>query len=812
MDLPGAIATLVSSLITPEVVYFPVRHHSPACAWAIRRWIRENQPRAVLVEGPDDFQPLLPQLLHAKCVPPVAIYTYVQSRGKSARGDEPRHAAYYPLAAYSPEWVALREGHAAGAELRFIDLDFASQQRVEDDAARKPGALRIESLQMEQYFRRSAWLREVARRCGCRNHDELWDHLIEVRDPHRPVNEVVREVAAYCYISRFDAPPETLAADGTLAREAVMAAAIREVLAKGGKRPVLVVTGGFHSVVLPGLVAAQPEPPPPRLAAAVRHACLTRYSFPQLDALAGYAAGMPQPGYYQSLWEALEAGEAGPLDAVALRSLVNLGQAARARDLSASVSVADEIAALEQARRLAQLRGHTGPSREDLWDAIRSCLVKGELGADGEAVLALARKLLTGEATGEVPPNAGVPPLVDDFRQSAQAMKLPITYGGNLALALEIYKKPAHRQTSRLLHRLGFLGVPYANRRAGPDFLAGVDLRRVIEHWDCQWIPQTESKLIEMSAYGASVSEAAAARLREEAARLDEEAADCASAGVGLLIRCCLMGLPETAAELTEQLAGWIGRDASFVSVAGAVSRLVVLWQSREPLDAGRLTLLPELIPTAYQRACQLLGNATQLPDDQAAAFIDGALTLNSRLSMADAAPELDPELFEQSLSRLLDHPTTPPLLRGAATGLLHTANRIEMDEVMRLVAGALSPAVGDGARQVAFLTGLLKTSRELAWREPRLLQAIEDLFGQWSEDEFLLRLPHLRLAWSDLTPRETDRVATCVAANHGVAKDTISRVSRFAENDLMAALAAFARVERALVDDGLETWLEPLP
>ena len=92
------------------------------------------------------------------------------------------------------------------------------------------------------------------------------------------------------------------------------------------------------------------------------------------------------------------------------------------------------------------------------------------------------------------------------------------------------------------------------------------------------------------------------------------------------------------------------------------------------------------------------------------------------------------------------------------------------------------------------------------------MLQAIEDLFGQWSEDEFLLRLPHLRLAWSDLTPRETDRVATCVAANHGVAKESVSRVSRFAENDIMAALASFARVERALIDDGLETWLETIP
>src|SRR6476660_9830134 len=162
MALRDDLDALVAALITPRVVYFPVRHHSPACAWAIRRWIREHRPRAVLVEGPDDFQPLLPHLLHEKCVPPVAIYSHYRVGGKTERSDDERHAAYYPLAEYSPEWVALREGHAVGAELRFIDLDYASQRHVEESGASRPGALRIESLQTEQHFRRSVYLREVA--------------------------------------------------------------------------------------------------------------------------------------------------------------------------------------------------------------------------------------------------------------------------------------------------------------------------------------------------------------------------------------------------------------------------------------------------------------------------------------------------------------------------------------------------------------------------------------------------------------------------------------------------------------------------
>lgn len=811
-SIADELMALQQALISPGVLYFPVRHHSPACAWQLRRWIREHRPRAVLVEGPEDFTPLLPHLVDERCVPPVAVYTHYRMGGKVARSGDERHAAYFPLAAYSPEWVAVREGHAVGAELRFIDLDYATQKGLEREAVQAPGALRIESLQAEHCFQRSKALQALAKRCGCQNHDELWDHLIEVRGWQQSVERLVHDVAAYCWVSRRDTPREVLEADGTLAREAVMAAAVREVLAKGSgaadERPVLVVTGGFHTVVLPALVAAAPQEIR-RQEPTQRQACLARYTFAQLDALSGYGAGMPQPGYYQAFWEALDHGEAAPLHHSALRLLVELGQAARARGMSASISVADEIAAMEQATRLAQLRGHPGPSREDLWDAIRSCMVKGELGTDGDALLVLARRLFTGDATGEVPPDAGVPPLVEDFRRVAAAAKLPVVFGSMQRVALEIYSRESHRSASRLLHRVESLGVVYGIRKAGPDFVRGVDLRRIVEHWDCQWAPQTETRLIECSAYGSSVEEAASARLREEMVRLDDEAADSASAGVTLVVRACQMGLLEAAEECAEHLSRWVGTDASFVSVAEALSQLVLLWQCREPLEAHRLKLLPDLMHTAYHRACQLLDEAPKVPDEGAPPVVEACLLLNSRLSAnADEETLLDATLFWQALEHVLSQTATAPLLRGAAAGLLHAAGRMDTEYLMTLTKGALSPAVGDGARQVNFLTGLLKTSRELAWREPQLAGAVEDLLQSWSEEEFLLRLPHLRLAWSNLTPRETDRVAGLVATRHGVDSLQHARVATFSEGDMMQALRVSVAVEQALRDDGLDAWL----
>ena len=37
-----------------QVVYFPVRHHSPACALHLQRTIDSFRPELILIEGPSD--------------------------------------------------------------------------------------------------------------------------------------------------------------------------------------------------------------------------------------------------------------------------------------------------------------------------------------------------------------------------------------------------------------------------------------------------------------------------------------------------------------------------------------------------------------------------------------------------------------------------------------------------------------------------------------------------------------------------------------------------------------------------------------
>ncbi len=815
----NALEELLAGLITPEVIYFPIRHHSPACAWHLERLIREKAPRTILVEGPASFTSLIPLLLHPKTRTPVAVYTSFVGEQPDAAArpainlGPPRFAAYYPFCDYSPELVALRTGARIGAKLQFIDLDYPEQIQAQQAALSESGAPRVESLLDERHFKHSRFLRRLAQRAGCRDHNDLWDHLFETRLGNADnCEQFIRDVASWCYFARLDASSVELKTEGTLAREAAMAANIRDALANG--ETVIAVTGGFHSIALPQLVARSNSRNP----RAKKHdalTCLVRYSFEQLDALNGYAAGMPSPFYYDQAWRAAQTIPTGePFTDLAAKTLVQLGQLTRRKKMANALSPADEIAGLEQACRLAALRGHPGPMREDLLDGIRSCFVKGSMDAEGEILLGLARRTLAGSSIGEVPPEAGVPPLVESFRTAAKELRLNIGDSMRRKSSLDLYRKTSDRKCSRFFHSLGFLGVPFATMAGGPDFVRGIGLERLHEHWDYHWSPQTESSLVEASIYGANIEEAAANRLLRATVELEEQGRGrSALQAVAMLVHGCRMGLHRHTEKLRALIAGQIAEDPDFKSLAGSLNQLILLWESREPLEAHRLAEIPALIRAAYVRASYLLQDLAGTPVDAAHGALQALIVMRDVLHSKAASDEgLDPALLFEPLRPLIQNPKTPPLLAGGAAGMLYGDDRINDTELIGVLTGFLNSASLQAGDQMGFLVGLLRTCRELAWRQPALVKTIEELLGAWSEEEFIERLPHLRLAFADLTPRETEQVAGIVADLHGGQKLGRLMETELSEAEMMAALRLNAAVKKALEQDGLASWITELP
>ncbi|WP_431043873.1 DUF5682 family protein [Streptomyces sp. P1-3] len=98
-------------------VLLGVRHHGPGSARAVRAALDACRPCAVLIEGPPEADPLIGLAAEDGMRPPVALLAHA--------ADDPGRAAFWPLAEFSPEWVAIRWALAHGVPVRFIDLPAA---------------------------------------------------------------------------------------------------------------------------------------------------------------------------------------------------------------------------------------------------------------------------------------------------------------------------------------------------------------------------------------------------------------------------------------------------------------------------------------------------------------------------------------------------------------------------------------------------------------------------------------------------------------------------------------------------------------
>src|SRR3954470_9395281 len=112
----GAPATAPSKVPSsgPLARIFGVRHLSPMGAYHLARYLDQVDPTAVLVEGPSDATENIVHLVDKRTRPPVAILCFTKER--------PVRSILFPLAEYSPEWVALTWALRKKRVARFIDL------------------------------------------------------------------------------------------------------------------------------------------------------------------------------------------------------------------------------------------------------------------------------------------------------------------------------------------------------------------------------------------------------------------------------------------------------------------------------------------------------------------------------------------------------------------------------------------------------------------------------------------------------------------------------------------------------------------
>ena len=760
-----------------RVTFFPVRHHSPACARTVRDFIRELRPALVLIEGPSDFNPRLDELYFDHQLP-IAIYSWASRR--QADGSELRRGAFYPFCVYSPEWEALQTAREIKSQARFIDLPW----RAFDDEAAPTHRY------AEPELRGSSYVAALCQKLGAPDLNALWDKLFEIEN--LPAEIVWERCHRFCYGVRV-ADANTPAQD--LRREAWMAAQIERAMSETDGR-ILVVTGGFHSYALWARLHGEPfedEGKPSVDEAPTDEAptdentryglALTPYSYERLDALAGYDAGMPSPGFYDAVWQIRERAS----DRVVHREL--LAQTVKSlRKRKQIASSADVIAALTTARALANLRGHAEVWRRDLVDGVIGALVKDELNDDGAThpFLDAVHAALRGTARGRISTDAPLAPLVADVQTQLREWDLEVE-AGERVITLNLGDE-RDGERSRVLHRLLVLNVAGFARTGGSDFTLRDDLARATETWALKWTPETMANAVEASIYGPSLREAARGKLAERAQRIEREA----DAGALLLLDAALCGL-EVEAETLARLLEVVRRESDFFRLGGALDHLLYLFHFDQWLGASGDAQFGATLREAWERGVWLL-ETLGTPQNRDRELLGGVGSLLRVCERCGETLDLERASLVATLRRIGASRAHGALLRGAATGALWTMNEVESSEALGALP-VLAPAqLGD------FLTGLFALARQAAQRQPDLVGQIDALLAAFDDEKFLEALPSLRLAFSYFTPREKHYMAlTLIEGDAKPLADLVVSVEVAAR-----ALALESRVVGALERYGL--------
>jgi hypothetical protein len=675
---------------------YGVRHHGPGSARSVRAALTEQQPDVVLIEGPPEADALVALAGEADMRPPVALLGYVPG--------EPRTAAFWPFAVFSPEWQAISYALRAGVPVRFCDLPAAHQLALADDA--RPRS-RIDPVG------------ELAAAAGYDDPERWWEDVVE----HVPGPAVFGALAEAIGILREDAEPDP--------RDAVREAHMRKVLratVKDGYQRIAVICGAWHVPALQLLPSAAADD---RLLRGLPRKKVTLtwvpWTYGRLSYASGYGAGIRSPGWYDHLFSA--AGQ--PIERWLAKA------AAVLRDEGIPVSSAHVIEAVRLAEALAALRGRPLAGLEEVTEAARAVLCEGS-----DLLTALiGRKLVVGERLGTVPADTPMVPLQRDLHDQQRRLRLrPEAAPHDYDLDL---RKPNDLARSHLLHRLTLLGV----RWGAPREAQSANIGTFRESWQLTWRPELDLALIEASMWGSTVAAAAAERARSLAAAataLDELTA--------LAERCLLAELGDALPAVLTAVRDRAALDTDVTHLMAALPALVraARYGDVRGTDPARLG---EVAIEMITRICAGLPGAVASLDESAEQAVrDRIDAVHSATGLlADSASR---ERWLATLERLVLAGRCPPLISGRLTRLLLDAGRITAGDAGARMSRELSAAAPAPAA-AGWAEGFLAGSGLLLVHDDKLLGLADGWLAGLTEDGFAAVLPALRRTFGGFEPPE---------------------------------------------------------
>lgn len=767
-----------------QVVYYPVRHHSPACALHLQRTIEEYRPDQILIEGPADSLSLLPYIADAASEPPFCIYYSYDDKEGKVSDEKEKYRAYYPFLSYSPELAAVREAKKRGIPVRFIDLPYAL--RLINKVESVPAEFQFFYNEDKEYEVNS-YTTMLARRSGCRSFSEFWESRFELGAMHTDTVSFVRNVFHLGYFMRLATPETSLSFREDRQREIYMAAEIRKQLPSCGR--ILVVTGAFHVAGLMDALLAEEKQSLVSCAKDSVACYLMPYTFKEADSKSGYAAGMPFPAFYQSVWEKMQKNHADAFDATLLEYIIKTAHFARKTQ---TISLPDEINALNMARSLAALRGKKTAGVYELLDGVKATFIKGDMHATSTFEFDFLLRLLSGMGAGKIVVGACIPPVVKEFRALCAQYRLKTSTVERQEVTLDIIKNPAHYRKSRFLHQLLFLETGFSVLQSGPDYVNQRNRNLVRESWVCRYSTQVETRLIDLSVYGSTLSQVCASLI-------EKTFKDCMTAAeLGkLLLSVQVMGVEGFYQQYEEPVRQVIENEKNFVNLCKLLGSLRYLVHIQRLMDGEVNPIIPQLGKKVFSEAVYLIPLVKQATEEEEQGICEQMRNLYHFSLEEDAW--LDRDIFTAAVAEVLKDTFCNSRFYGLCLAIYYKEGRMEQQAFCDQITAYLESSMAQPEQAASFVCGLFLVARDILFTDSRILEAIDRVIGSADNEAFLLILPNLRYAFTNFLPMELNRLGHIVAENHHIAESRLSGSLTVSQEEIAEAMRLDNRAAEAL-------------
>jgi Family of unknown function (DUF5682) len=701
--------------VSQRLHLFGIRHHGPGSAASVLSALEELRPDVVLIEGPSDANDVLEFAGRPGLVPPVAILVH--------EADAPEKSVFYPFAAFSPEWQALRWALKNRKTVRFIDLPVTSRGEEGEESPERADPLTM-----------------LAEAAGESDGESWWNKLVEQASHGAGIFPAIE--AAMTAV-RNDTETTTPADEITLRREASMRIAIGAALGEVAG-PVAIVCGAWHVPALRQKASLTSDRALLKgLPKAKTMATWVPWTDSRLAASSGYGAGVTSPGWYRHLWqEYSDAGGRPDMASGAARWQSKVAGLLREEGMQAAT--ASVIEATRLALSIAALRDYAMPGLAEMQDAALAVLCHG----DALLQRLIRRRLVIGEAIGEVGGDIPQMPLAEDLARWQKRLRLkPSALPEEAPLDL---RSETGFLRSCLFHRLLLIDVPWGQLR---DAQAGRGTFREI--WVLAWAPELSVKLAEALRFGTTI-EQAASNAALEAAEKSPGLARCAEL-VGL---CLNADLAEAAEKLTARLQALSAAEGDIQTLMRAAVPLanILRYGTARKLPLEALTLL---VACMAAEVCAGLGPACRGLNEEAARDMFAAMrSFDGAMGLYEDKTHL--EAWQRALAGVCADSLAASFLRGFAQRRLYDSQAADLEQTASALSRAMSPAVRAqeaGAWAEGFLTG----AAQVLLNDSRLLGILDEWLGSLSEEALMELLPMLRRAVGSFDQMERRRLMEIV-------------------------------------------------